>query len=228
MENYYVEIISEIKQNMKDKKYEDARFLIKKELEVPYVPEDIEKELRSLYKECIFYINEKKEDKEESLESLLNKLKGKPQVQLSAADALTNKNLRNCISEIKDWLSKDPQPEAAALIIEALGVQQIDEDFEFVKNGVEYNFSGLDIVPVNESEGFKKANRYLKEWFLHYPDYLNMAHTLLIHEVYTFLPLSYEEEEGYALARMIASDVLDLVEDTKLKEKLGVKNHEKV
>lgn len=221
MENYYTETIEEIKQLLQQEKYDDANFLLRKELEMPYIPQEVEKELKQLQKECTFYQHSKTEDKEESMDTLLRKLKGKPQVQLSAADALSSRNLRACIPEIQDWLSKDPQPEAAALMIEALGEQEIDEEFVFIKNGVEYSFSGEDITPVGKSEGFLEADTCLKEWFLHYPDYEAMAHTLLVHEVYTFLPLSYEKGEGKALAKMIAERVLDLMEDEELKKQLS-------
>lgn len=227
MENYYEEIVQEIEDLLKNGKYEDARYLLKKELSMPYIPEEVEKKLKQLQKECTYSISEKAEEKEESLGSLLRRLKGKPQSQLSAVDGLCRKNLRECIPELQDWLSKDPQPEAAALLIEALGVQEIDEEFTYVKNGVEYTFSGADITPVSRSEGFLCAQNYLGKWFLHYPDYYSMANTLLIHEVYTFLPLSYDKEEGYSLAKMVASEVLDLMHEEDLKKKLGLETKQK-
>ena len=55
MENYYTEIIEEIKQLLQQEKYDDANFLLRKELEMPYIPQEVEKELKQLQKECTFY-----------------------------------------------------------------------------------------------------------------------------------------------------------------------------
>lgn len=216
MENYYQEVLQEIRENIQAEKYEDASFLIRREMEMPYIPPDVEKELRHLEGEVRFGRSEKAEEHEVSMETLLHQLKGRPESQLTAADALRSRNLRLCIDEIKDWLSKDPNPEASALIMEALALQGIDEEFVLNRNGVEYTFWSSDIVPPVSSGGFREADGYLKKWLVHYPQYYETARIILIHEVYMFLPLSYEKGEGRALAEMCIKQIFDETGDENL------------
>ena len=104
--------------------------------------------------------------------------------------------------------------EYRAAMIEAIAEQQINEEFVLLKDGVEYTFWGDDVVPVSESRGFQKALQYLEEWLgNNCPDLFEMSRTLLIHEVYLFLPLSYEEEEGKDLALEVVREVSSLMDD---------------
>ena len=66
----------------------------------------------------------------------------------------------------------------------------------------------------NESGGFQSALACLEEWLgSDHPDLFEMCRTLLIHEVYLFLPLSYESQEGEQLALNIAEEVSGLMDD---------------
>ena len=49
-------------------------------------------------------------------------------------------------------------------MIEGLAEQEISDEFTLIKNGVEYTFWSDDIIPVHKSEGFLKAQSYLKDW----------------------------------------------------------------
>ena len=100
---------------------------------MPYIPIDIEQKLKSYKRELNYRLSDVKEIKEDSLDSLLRKLKGKPKSQLAAASVLVTRNLRDCLVEIKDYLSKDPCPEAAALLIEGLAEQEISDEFTLIK-----------------------------------------------------------------------------------------------
>lgn len=220
MENYYKEILDEIGGLLEKGEAEEASFLLKKELNMPYIPMDVEEKLKQYEKEVRYQLSMRHERGERSFGELLHMLKGKPQSQLAASAELSQRNLRGCIDEIADWLAKDPQPEAAALMIESLAMQDIDEEFVFVKNGVEYTFCSADIIPVAKQPVYLKASALLKAWFVHHPDYTEMSHTLLVHELYMFLPLMYEEEEALDVAKMIAMQLCDLMEDDRTKAEL--------
>jgi hypothetical protein len=213
MENYYQEILQEIQKAIDSGDYEEAWFLLKRELEMPYIPLEVEKKLKEMARDVRSARQEKKDPGEPDLETLLRQLKGQPKSQLAAAGMLCSRNLRECLNEIKDWLRKDPQPEAAALIIDALAEQGIDDEFEFNKNGVEYTFWSSDVIPAVKSEGFRYGDEWLRRWLVHYPQYYEMARTLLIHEVYLFLPLSYEKDEAEDLAYMCLKQVADAMGD---------------
>ena len=47
MTNYYDEILTEIENLIKEGKYDDANFLVQKELNMPYIPIDVEQKLKS-------------------------------------------------------------------------------------------------------------------------------------------------------------------------------------
>lgn len=226
MENYYEEIINEIQECIDQKKYEVAMILLKKEFSMPYIPQDVEKRLQELMRDVKFQIHEKSQDTESSLDTLLEKLNGSAQEQLSAASQLSKRNLRECTEEIQQYFQSDPFEEAAVLLIESIAEQEIQEEFIWVRNGVEYAFYGDSLIPCARSKGFLKANAYLKQWLDKYLDMYEMAKTLLVHEVYMFLPLSYEEEEGLSLAFDIFENVCEMMGQNELfdevKGKIGL------
>lgn len=227
MANYYDEILEDVQKLLANNDWEEALFVLKKELEMPYIPKDIEEKLKYLQKEALYQKSQTYEPKEESLESILNHLKGSEKQQLAAAVALTGRNLRECIAEIQAWLEDNPCPEAAALVIEALGEQQINEEFVLAKNGIEYTFFGDDIVPIEMNSAVHLAIGFLNEWLSNdNPDFFEMAKTLLIHEAYLFLPLSYEDDEAKDFALSVLDQVSTLMDDgvtaNKIRRKLGI------
>ncbi|NCB33828.1 MAG: DUF3196 domain-containing protein [Erysipelotrichia bacterium] len=215
MSGYYDEILEQIRTAIQNGNLEDASYLLRQEKCMPYIPEEIELKLNQLAKDLSYAKSEKIPEHEDSLDSLLNKLKGKPQSQLSAAEHLSDRNLRVCIEKIKDYLAKDPQPEAASLLIEAIAEQEIGEEFTLIRNGLEFTFWGDAITPLAESTGFLKAMKLLEQWFDREPDLQEMARTLVIHEAYQYLPLSYEEDEAEVLALRIAEQVSNMMDDGK-------------
>ena len=212
MENYYNEIIDEIKNAIDQGEIEEADYLLKKELSMPYIPQDVETELYKLKKDIAYAKSDKRNIHEESLEDLLSKLAhGKAQTQLAAANALQDRNLRSCIEDIQRYLEKDPCPEAAALIIEALAEQEIDDEFTLRKDGIEYTFFADEVVPVTKSKGLLKALDLLQDEYLKNPAMFQLAKSILIHKVYLYLPLSYEEEEAEYLKDDVISEIEDLL-----------------
>ena len=216
MENYYNEVIDEIKSAIQKGEIEEADYLLKKELSMPYIPQDVEEELRKLKKDIAFAKSDKKEMHEESLEDLLSKLAhGKAQTQLSAASALQDRNLRSCVEDIKAYLEKDPCPEAAALIIEALSEQEIDYEFTLRRDGVEFVFFADEVIPVSKSKGFLKALDLLQEEYQKNPSLFQLAKSILIHQAYLYLPLSFDEAEASFIKEQIVEEVETLLNETE-------------
>ena len=214
MEGYYDETLKEIKELEAEGKYRDALSMIDQELKMPYIPEEFENEIRRIRRDLVYYMNESREEREDSLDTLLRKLKGSPQMQLAAASKLCSRNLRECLDEIKEWLQNEPQPEASSLIIEALAQQEISDEFILKRNDIEYTFWSDSVTPCNESEGFLEALDYLVQWLgTSHPDLLQMSRSVLIHEVYMFLPLSYDAGEGKDLALSVVKQVSELMDD---------------
>lgn len=217
MANYYDEILSEIEGLIHQKKLDDAMGLIKKELSMPYVPAEIEAELKQMKRDLQFQISERSGRTEVSLDVLLERLHGSQEEQLAAAAALSKRSLREFLPEIQAWLEADPFPQAGALIVEAIAEQEIGEEFTWNRGGTEYTFFGDGLTPVSESKGFLKAEQLLEDWLSNdNPDLFEMANTLLISEVYMFLPLSYDDEEGEALALQMVKQVSDMMDDGEI------------
>ena len=148
---------------------------------------------------------------------MLALLEGDAQQQMKAVTNLCSRNLREFLPEISRYLAHEPCPEAAALLIEALQEQDVSEEFTLVKDGVDYVFWPQEVTPVAESEGFAQALRLLGEWLSNdHPDYYEMCRTLLIHDCYVFLPLSYEAAEAYDLAAGIFEKVSLMMDDGQL------------
>ena len=130
------------------------------------------------------------------------------------------KNLRLCIDEIRYYLEKDPFPEAAALLVEAIAEQEINDDFTWIKNGVEFNFYGDSVTPVLKSEGFLQALQLLNDYVSSYPSVLDVARKILIHEAMMNLPLSYEADEANILARTVIEQACDMLQDDETKQEI--------
>lgn len=219
MSNYYDEILQEIKDLIDNKEYEEAYSLLRKEKSMPYIPSDVEPQLDALLKDVRFYLSDKKNNTESNLDDLLDSLKGNATEQLLACNELSKKNLRDCIVEIQEYLQSDPFSEAAAILVENIAEQAIQEEFTWNKDGVEYTFYGDSLTPCAESIGFLKALELINSWFNKNPDMLEMAKTLLVHEVFMFLPLSYEEEDSTSLAYDVSEEVcLAMQNEALLKE----------
>lgn len=216
---YYEEILVEIKEKIVQEKYEQALFLIQKELEMPYIPLKVEQELKGLEKVCRSYGQKSKGDL--SVEETLSLLKGNSRQQMRAVQLLADRNLHQCVNEIQDYLSSNPDPNAAAFLIESLALQQVREEFCLIKDGLEYVFWPEEVQPIAENEGFLKAREYLKEWLENkHPDMLEMAYSLLAYRCYLFLPLSYDLEEAKELALDCLKEVSESLEDGKTYQKV--------
>lgn len=213
MSSYYDEILDEIRQLTKNGEADEALFLIRKELSMPYIPPEIEQELRKLQKDAVYAKTEKNESHEKSADDLLRMLGGNPASQLTAAQQLSDRNLRTYISDLKAYLSNDPLPEAAALLIDAIAEQEIQEEFEIVKDGMEYTFWGDAVTPVSKSPGFREALSMLDDLIGKDPAMLEMARSVLVHQAYLYLPLSYETEEASFIALEAIREVSELMDD---------------
>lgn len=226
MASYYDEIVEEIQDLMDENKNEEAMQMVKKELSMPYIPSDVEPQLKKLKRELDYRCSLDRQRTEISSDALLEKLHGKEAEQLSAAAALSSRNLREFLPEIQNWLEDNPFPEAAALMIEAIAEQDIKDDFTLRTNDVEYDFYGDSVTPVAESEGFLEADKLLYDWLgMKHPDLYEMARTLLIHEVYMFLPLSYEKEEAVDLALDVCEQVCTLMDCPDVLEQVRKNAH---
>lgn len=224
MMNYYQEVLEQIQREIDNHNYDEANFLLTKELRMPYIPIEIENKLKQLKKECI--ASNEKEVKELKTEDILALLQKNDACQLRAANLLLERNLHEYVNEIKEYLSFKPNEEAAALLIEGLAKQKVREEFILHKNGLEYVFWPEEVIPVVESKGFWQAKKYLHLWLENkHPDFLALCESLLVHECYVFLPLSYDENEAKELALVILKKVSNYMDDGDIYKKILKNNY---
>lgn len=214
MEGYYKEVLEEIRDLINDGSYEEAAFLVKKEMKMPYIPQDVEKELRIFQKEIRYEASLRKQHGEIPFDELLyGLLHGREKKQLFYAEALSKHNLRSCIDELQEYLEKDPFEEAAALLIEAIAEQEIDEEFVYNKGGVEYTFFGDEVTPVIKNAAFLECYRKLEDVLCKNPSLCNLARSILVHDAMMQLPISIDEMEVDSIVKQVALTACKYMDD---------------
>ena len=204
MNQVYEDILREIHSCMEEEDYEEAMRMVKRELGMPYVPKDVEAQLTKLHSDLVYRLSEAKAPRPVDPEKLLAMLKGDGQMQLAAVSGLARLNLRDYMDDLKRYLAAKPCVEAASLLLEEIASQGIRDVLVYDKEGVEYTFFSDEITPVHASAGFLRALAILKEKIeADEPSRFRLARSVLVHEAYTYLPLSYEEDEAEALAEMV-------------------------
>ena len=183
--NYYDELIIKIEELMKDLAYDEAKSLIINELNLPYIPNDIEVKLNN-------YLSQIKEAtnvyKSLTDDDLIEYLKDNETKQLIAVNELNKKNLRDYIDICNEYLKNDGFINAKALLIDSLIRQEINFNFIYVNNCslIEFNPSKLKVI--EETDDFKKALNTIEDNFMKDPSKSTMAIELLYKEALLSLP----------------------------------------
>lgn len=210
MDQYYEEVIKEIKALIEQKAYEDAFALCKYELTMPYIPKDAETAFIDAYNLCRSHMNEAKSEKvihEEDFERLLQ---GSFDQQILAVEQLKKSNIRNHLEIVEEYLKGNPHYFVRSLLIEALMEQNITDEITMNYDGLEVVFTPCYIEPVMESDGVVETISYLREWFENdNPSFLMLCIDSLVKEAYLKLPFNIEEEESLDLALAVCQYVFE-------------------
>ena len=211
--NYYDEILEKIKAYIEKGKYEVADEMISEELDMPYIPEGFDIKLLELRNQIPILDNTNNLD-DEKINSYLY---GSIEQQLVAVEVLNNKNLRDYIRIINDYLKSDGFINAKVLLIESLIKQEINEEIEYINAGINYSFIPKYIRLPEESYGYIKALDLLNSRFMKEPSCLEMAKQLLYKECLLALPINYEAEEGKIIASRIEDYIVNAFDNNLLK-----------
>ena len=204
--NYYDELLDRIQILMDSSLYDEADALIMNELNVPYIPRDVEQKLLE-FKE---YINSyKSSDFHLSDEDIASYLSQDESHQLLAVNELNSKNLRDHIALCQKYLNGNGSSNGKALLIDSLVRQEIDHVFTVNRNDGSISFNPREICKIEDSEGCRKATELLEETFMKEPSKLLMARQLLAKELLLLLPASMNEEEGTYVAEKITDYIND-------------------
>ncbi len=203
--DYYTEILNDLEKLLADGQYDDALFMIRSELRMPYVPPDFREKLEEMEKRIPR--NDEHTMKVPDEDKIRELLKGDAESQMYAVYSLTNQNLRKHKVLIDDVFSSDVLPQAKDILIYALIEQEISEEFTLNKNGLEYRFVPRYCLLPEESDGYQEAVKQLKEIYLHEPSLYQFAIDLLQEKCFSHLPLSYEAEESGQLVEAITGEL---------------------
>ena len=203
--DYYTEILNDLEKLLADEQYDDALFMIRSELRMPYVPPDFKEKLEEMEKRIPR--SDEHTVKVPDEEKIRELLKGDAESQMYAVYSLTNQNLRKHKVLIDDVFSSDILPQAKDILIYALIEQEISEEFTLNKNGLEYHFVPRYCLLPEESDGYQEAVKQLKEIYLHEPSLYQFAIDLLQEKCFSHLPLSYEAEESGQLVEAITGEL---------------------
>ncbi len=225
--NYYEEILNKITEMINDNQLDQATRLIKNELDMPYIPADVEKLLHELEKD----VRSKKTSslKLLSQEDIEEYLMGDPSMQLQAVEALNHYHARPFMGAIQHFFDGNPHLNLQSLLIETLIDQMISDEVTVERDGQTITFIPRYAEKPAETDGYNSAFKYLCEWYENEdPSFLNLCHQCLIQQCYLILPQAYEEDDALHLALSIVKEVGSYFDDDSifesLLEKTGLSN----
>lgn len=188
--NYYDELIENIDKYIKEKDYDQAKSLILNELNLAYVPRDIEDKLNnylSTIKEATYAL------KSLTDEDISAYLKASYEKQLIACDELGKRNLRDYIDVCNNYLKSNGFKNAKALLIDSLIRQEINYAFEYVNDSSLLAFNPSKLKVIEETDGFINAKAKLEENYMKDPSKVQMGLELLYKEALLSLPAEISE-----------------------------------
>jgi len=203
--SYYDEFFKKIDELIVCNENVKAVSLLEEELNMPYVPSDILIKLKEYYAKL--NVDDVKLNKL-SDEQITSYLKMDEQHQLFAVNELNERNLRNYLDIVNEYLSIEGYINAKVLLIDSLIRQEISEEIIYNQNGLEYKFIPRYVLLVEESDGYTSGKKYINEYFLKDPSKAKMALDLLYKELMLKLPISLDAFEGLEEAKKIIEYVI--------------------
>ena len=222
MSGYYEECLNKIQKLIDENLLDEARFLIQQELNMPYVPAEVEEKLRA-------YLLDTTPDSAIHIlsdEKIREYLCGNENQQLIALRQLENQNVRLYLEEIQHVFDSDPSVLVRIALMEILAMQQVSDAFDITVNGLSMKFIPAALELPNCSKGVAKADAYLCDWLENdNPSLLKMCEECLIKEAYLRLPLSIDEEDAQMLSASLLRYVSSLLgNEDEMKALLCEKN----
>ena len=204
--NYYEELIEKIQNLLFDEKYEEAKSLIDDELNVIYVPREVEEKLKhfqKIVKENTFINSNLNDDQIEAY------LFMDENHQLLAVDELGRKNLRDYYDLCNRYLQSNGFKNAKVLLIDSLIRQEINREYTYSDDEQTIQFNPSQLKVIEETDGFLSAINDLQEIYLKEPSMFLMSQDLLFKECMLALPHNLAETEGKQLALKISRFIDD-------------------
>lgn len=198
--NYYDELLTNIDKLLQQKRYDEAKLMIQNELNLVYIPKDVETKLNeylSNIKEATYVAKSLSDDEISSF------LYDNNEKQLIAVNELDKKNLREYIEICSEYLKKGTFKNSKALLIDSLIRQEVNREFEYVNDSLLLKFNPSLLKPIEKADGFIAASNYLNDVYMKTPSMLKISMDLLYKECILYLPKQANENEGIIFAKKI-------------------------
>lgn len=204
--NYYEDLLKNIDDKINNNNLEEAKKLIEDELSTPYIPRDVEFQLKEYLSVIKLSTNSFKSLSDDEIASYLN---GSLEHQLIACNELDKKNLRDYIDLCKKYLEGNGFINAKALLIDSLIRQEINHEFTYSNDANKVVFNPSKIVIVENNENFKKISSILEQTFLKDPSKLNLSKDLLFKEALLLLPKQITDNDIDSISNKIIKYIND-------------------
>lgn len=198
--NYYDELIDNLNQLINDHDYEKAKAILLNELDLAYVPRDIEEKLYEYLSIIKSVTNSLKSLSDEEIVDYLYKDNNH---QLLAIEELNKRNIRDYLDICFKYLKSNGFKNAKVLLIDSLIRQEIDYEFEFVDDNKSINFNPKHLKVIELTDGFISCNKMLNDTYMKEPSKLQIGMELLYKECLLYLPKQANNAEGEILVSKI-------------------------
>lgn len=220
MNPYYQSLLKDIVTLFAGGEYEEADSLIKKELELPYIPAEAQEILENYRDECAPHLVRSRPSSRYSLEELIH---GDERQKEMAASLLQSMNLRQYHSEVQQLLNaSDLVQEFKGELIEALMSQRIAETYSIVPAGESkpVEFVPDDIIPADKDPVIIRTREYFSDWLeAGNPSMADFCRQLLEQEILEMRPRDFRNVHPRELAASIVRLVFQAMQDPEGWEK---------
>ena len=226
-DNYYEEMIDEIRSFIDENKIELARFKIQQELKMPYIPNDIEILLNDLLKDANSKVELEYSLSQSQVEQLI--LSDNLAKQLKGVDYLKQCNCLNFIDIIQQFFNTNKSLNLQGLMIDTLINQQINYEFIIDNEKIKIEFNPRYIESSYETDGFIKSYEILNELLGNdNPSFLKLCLDMLNVESFLMLPFAIDEDEAINYCLSIIEYVAHSLGDMAIYDNIkGVPNYNK-
>ena len=149
--NTYYDVVSIYVATLKElEEFEEAINIMVEELSMPYIPFEYEMMFNAAYDELLLAKREANEGMErvnrvftlEDMENILSKDQVNEDLLYMAIEQMEGMNIRRLVPVIRNFLKDENKPGfAKSLLVELMIDQEIDEELQLVKNGVNYELN---------------------------------------------------------------------------------------
>ena len=200
--NYYDEILTEIANLLKEGNYEAVYWKARNELEMPYIPQQVETKLVEFFKQANAVMNKQTNRKLQANLSLaeienilLNSLD--EEIHLVAFHYLKNYNARQILPTIRKYLMNSLYHNALKIhLLYVLKEQNIDEDFKVTKTNGTFTLNPIKIQDFYTHHQVKKIQKLLDQHVYNdNPSLFNVCLYILQNYYYALYPSFIDNNE---------------------------------